>query len=92
MSQCSVLARTFRLIFIAIWHGGYYTSDEEEWRDRAEGSGAEIASVIGNLLHEAGRPPAPASLSLDLVPATAGCMIKSVSGGAHSHWGRGIVI
>ena len=33
-------------------------SDEEEWRDRAEGSGAEIASVIGNLLHEAGQDDA----------------------------------
>ena len=36
-----------------------YTSDEEEWRDGEERSGAEIASVIGNLLHEAGQDARP---------------------------------
>ena len=44
---------------------------------------AEIGSVIGNLLLHG--VVQPVSSSLDLVPATAGCMIKSVSGWVRSH-------
>ena len=47
-------------------------SDEAEWRDGEERSGAEIASVIGNLLHEAGRPRPPAPVRF-LVTRSCSC-------------------